>query len=212
MYFLTDKELGDKTEFTLTMKDWVITTEERQTNDLDTYLEIDGEFNIDLSKEKAVQNSKKIQVSCNDVIYENKNLTQTIESVVVTPLQTIVKVHSIYDNVNKEKLTDANNTEYIGPRAYKIFNANGEEINSFSSESKRKITYTDGKEEEWATGQIEPTRGTFENASLEVTDIILIENSIDNSSIKIVSQDGNGIKNIEYTNIGSFEIDLTKEQ
>ena len=146
MYFLTDKELGDKTEFTLTMKDWVITTEERQTNDLDTYLEIDGEFNIDLSKEKAVQNSKKIQVSCNDVIYENKNLTQTIESVVVTPLQTIVKVHSIYDNVNKEKLTDANNTEYIGPRAYKIFNANGEEINSFSSESKRKITYTDGKE------------------------------------------------------------------
>ena len=61
-------------------------------------------------------------------------------------------------------------------------------------------------------GQIEPTRGTFENASLEVTDIILIENSIDNSSIKIVSQDGNGIKNIEYTNIGSFEIDLTKEQ
>ena len=212
MYFLTDKELGDKTEFTLTMKDWVITTEERQTNDLDTYLEIDGEFNIDLSKEKAVQNSKKIQVSCNDVIYENKNLTQTIESVVVTPLQTIVKVHSIYDNVNKEKLTDANNTEYIGPRAYKIFNANGEEINSFSSESKRKITYTDGKEEEWATGQIEPTRGTFENASLEVTDIILIENSIDNSSIKIVSQEGNGIKNIEYTNIGSFEIDLTKEQ
>ena len=212
MYFLTDKELGDKTEFTLTMKDWVITTEERQTNDLDTYLEIDGEFNIDLSKEKAVQNSKKIQVSCNDVIYENKNLTQTIESVVVTPLQTIVKVHSIYDNVNKEKLTDANNTEYIGPRAYKIFNANGEEINSFSSESKRKITYTDGKEEEWATGQIEPTRGTFENASLEVTDIILIENSIDNSSIKIVSQDGNEIKNIEYTNIGSFEIDLTKEQ
>ena len=212
MYFLTDKELGDKTEFTLTMKDWVITTEERQTNDLDTYLEIDGEFNIDLSKEKAVQNSKKIQVSCNDVIYENKNLTQTIESVVVTHLQTIVKVHSIYDNVNKEKLTDANNTEYIGPRAYKIFNANGEEINSFSSESKRKITYTDGKEEEWATGQIEPTRGTFENASLEVTDIILIENSIDNSSIKIVSQEGNGIKNIEYTNIGSFEIDLTKEQ
>ena len=212
MYFFTDKDLGDKTEFTLTMKDWVITTVERQTNDLDTYLEIGGEFNIDLSKEKAIQNSKKIQVTCNDVIYENKDLTQTIESVVVTPLQTIVKVYSIYDNVNKEKLADVNNEKHIGPRAYKIFNANGEEINSFSSESQRKIIYADGKEEEWAIGQIEPTRGTFENATLEITDIILIENSPNNSNIKIVSQDGNGIKNIEYTDIGSFEIDLTKEQ
>ena len=26
MYFLTDKELGDKTEFTITMKDFIITT------------------------------------------------------------------------------------------------------------------------------------------------------------------------------------------
>ena len=76
MYFLTDKELGDKTEFTLTMKDCVITTVERQMNDLDTYLQIDGEFNIDLSKEKAVQNSKNIEINCDEVVYDDKGLTQ----------------------------------------------------------------------------------------------------------------------------------------
>ncbi len=212
MYFLTDKELGDKTEFTLTMKDCVITTVKRQMNDLDTYLQIDGEFNIDLSKEKAVQNSKNIEINCDEVVYDDKGLTQKIESVVVTPLQTIVKVHSTYENVGYSDLTNATSEDHIGIRQYKVLSEDGEEINSYSLEAKRIITYEDGKEEEWEAGQIEPTRFSFTNATLETMDYILIEKRNDDSKIKIVSQEGNGIKNIEYTDIGSFEIDLTKEQ
>ena len=212
MYFLTDKELGDKTEFTLTMKDCVITTVERQMNDLDTYLQIDGEFNIDLSKEKSLENSKKIEVSCGEVIYEDKDLTQKIESVVVTPLQTIVKVHSTYENVGYSDLTNATSEDHIGIRQYKVLSEDGKEINSYSLEAKRIITYEDGKEEEWEAGQIEPTRFSFTNATLETMDYILIEKRNDNSKIKIVSQEGNGIKKVEYKDIGSFEIDLTKEQ
>ena len=212
MYFLTDKELGDKTEFTLTMKDCVITTVERQMNDLDTYLQIDGEFNIDLSKEKAVQNSKNIEINCDEVVYDDKGLTQKIESVVVTPLQTIVKVHSTYENVGYSDLTNATSEDHIGIKQYKVLSEGGEEINSYSSEAKRIITYEDGKEEEWGAGQIEPTRFSFTNATLETMDYILIEKRNDNSKIKIVSQEGNGIKKVEYKDIGSFEIDLTKEQ
>ena len=212
MYFLTDKELGDKKEFTLTMKDCVITTVERQMNDLDTYLQIDGEFNIDLSKEKAVQNSKNIEINCDEVVYDDKGLTQKIESVVVTPLQTIVKVHSTYENVGYSDLTNATSEDHIGIRQYKVLSEDGEEINSYSLEAKRIITYEDGKEEEWEAGQIEPTRFSFTNATLETMDYILIEKRNDNSKIKIVSQEGNGIKKVEYKDIGSFEIDLTKEQ
>ena len=211
MYFLTDKELGDKTEFTLTIKDWVITTRERQYRDFDTYLKIDGQFDIELSKEKALENSKKIEVSCDEVIYEDKDLTQKIESVVVTPLQTIVKVHSTYENVDDSQLTNASSENHIGFRQYKVLSENGEEINSYKSETKRFITYADGKKEEWGSGQIDATRTSFENATLETIDYIFIENHENNSKIKIVSQEGNGIKNIEYTDIGSFEIDLTKE-
>ena len=212
MYFLTDKELGDKTKFTLTMKDWVITTEVRQPGDLDTYLKIDGEFNIDLSKEKAVQNSKNIEINCGEVVYDDKGLTQKIESIVVTPLQIIVKVHSTYENVGYNDLTNATSEDHIGIRQYKVLSEGGEEINSYSSEAKRIITYEDGKEEEWGAGQIEPTRFSFTNATLETMDYILIEKRNDNSKIKIVSQEGNGIKKVEYKDIGSFEIDLTKEQ
>ena len=212
MYFLTDKELGDKTKFTLTMKDLVITTEDRQIHDWDTYLKIDGQFDIKLSKEKALENTKKIEVSCDDVIYADKDLTQKIESVVVTPLQTIVKVESTYENVNISKLTNTTSEDHIGFREYKVLSQNGEEIDSSNYEFERKITYSDGKEEEWNAGEIEPTRISFENATLETIDYILIEKNNDDSKIKIVSQEGNGIKNIEYTNIGSFEIDLTKEQ
>ena len=212
MYFLTDKELGDKTEFTLTMKDCVITTVERQMNDLDTYLQIDGEFNIDLSKEKAVQNSKNIEINCGEVVYDDKGLTQKIESIVVTPLQIIVKVHSTYENVGYNDLTNATSEDHIGIRQYKVLSEDGEKINSYNSEAKRIITYEDGKEEEWGAGQIEPTRFSFTNATLETMDYILIEKRNDNSKIKIVSQEGNGIKKVEYKDIGSFEIDLTKEQ
>ena len=212
MYFLTDKELGDKTKFTLTMKDWVITTEVRQPGDLDTYLKIDGEFNIDLSKEKAVQNSKNIEINCGEVVYDDKGLTQKIESIVVTPLQIIVKVHSTYENVGYSDLTNATSEDHIGIKQYKVLSEGGEEINSYSSEAKRIITYEDGKEEEWGAGQIEPTRFSFTNATLETMDYILIEKRNDNSKIKIVSQEGNGIKKVEYKDIGSFEIDLTKEQ
>ena len=212
MYFLTDKELGDKTKFTLTMKDWVITTEVRQPGDLDTYLKIDGEFNIDLSKEKAVQNSKNIEINCGEVVYDDKGLTQKIESIVVTPLQIIVKVHSTYENVGYSDLTNATSEDHIGLKQYKVLSEGGEEINSYSSEAKRIITYEDGKEEEWGAGQIEPTRFSFTNATLETMDYILIEKRNDNSKIKIVSQEGNGIKKVEYKDIGSFEIDLTKEQ
>ena len=212
MYFLTDKELGDKTKFTLTMKDWVITPEVRQPGDLDTYLKIDGEFNIDLSKEKAVQNSKNIEINCDEVVYDDKGLTQKIESIVVTPLQIIVKVRSTYENVGYNDLTNVTSEDHIGIRQYKVLSEDGEEINSYSLETKRIITYEDGKEEEWGAGQIEPTRFSFTNATLETMDYILIEKRNDNSKIKIVSQEGNGIKKVEYKDIGSFEIDLTKEQ
>ena len=215
MYFLTEKELGDKTEFTVTMKDFIITTTIMEYGDTDTCLKIDGQFDIKLSKEKALENSRKIEVSDEKIVYKDKELTQKIESVVVTPLQTIIKVHSIYEDVTYSKLTDSTSEEHIGIREYKVFNESGGEINSYNFETKRMITYADGKEEEWDSGQIEPTKIPFKNGTLEIIDYILIEND-NNSKIKVLSQERNGlingIKKVECTDIGSFEIDLTKEK
>lgn len=215
MYFLTDKELGDKTEFTITMKDFIITTTQMEYGDTDTCLRLDGQFDIKLSKEKALENSRKIEVSNEEIVYKDKELTQKIESTVVTPLQTIVKVHSTYEHIDYSQLTDSTSEEHIGIREYKVFNESGNEINSYSFETKRMITYADGKEEEWGSDQIEPTRIPFKDATLEIIDYILIENE-DNSKIKILSQERNGlingIKKVVYTDIGSFKIDLTREK
>ena len=89
---------------------------------------------------------------------------------------------------------------------------NGKEINSSNYEFERKITYSDGKEEEWSPGQIDATRIPFEDATLETIDYIFIENHENNSRIEIVSQVGYGLKKLEYDDIGSLKIDLTKEQ
>ena len=213
MYFFTDKELGDKTEFNLTIKDIVIRTKEMQYGDGETCLKFDGQFDVKLSKEKAIENSKEIEVNdIKEVIYETTGLTQKIESIVVTPLQTIVKVHSTYEHIDYSQLTNSTSQDHIGPNEYKILDENGEIINSYSSEIKRKITYSDGKEEEWNTLQIDATRIPFENATLETIDCIFIEKHENNSKIKIVSQVGHGLKRLEYSDIGSFEIDLTREK
>ena len=213
MYFFTDKELGDKTEFNLTIKDIVIRTKEMQYGDGETCLKFDGQFDVKLSKEKAIENSKEIEVNdIKEVIYETTGLTQKIENIVVTPLQTIVKVHSTYEHIDYSQLTNSTSQDHIGPNEYKILDENGEIINSYSSEIKRKITYSDGKEEEWNTLQIDATRIPFENATLETIDCIFIEKHENNSKIKIVSQVGHGLKRLEYSDIGSFEIDLTREK
>ena len=207
MYFLTDKELGDKTKFTLTMKDWIITTGTRQIFDNDTCLKIDKKFDIELSKEKAVENSKKIEPDYKELEYFEKEMTQKMESVTVTPLQTIVKITSLYENLNYSD----NFYEQLGKRKFRVVDENGKEINSEYFEIKWKGIYSDGIEEEWIPGNINPSRHNFKNVSLEITNYILIEKQKESSKLKIIFQEGNGIKNIEYTDIGSFEIDLTKE-
>ena len=213
MYFLTDKELGDKTEFTVTMKDFVITTQEMQYGDEETCLKFDGQFDVKLSKEKAIENSKEIEVNdIKEVIYETTGLTQKVERVLVTPLQIIVKVHSTYEHIDYSQLTDSTTQDHIGPNEYKTLDENGKIVNTCSNEIKRKITYSDGKEEEWNPLQVDATRIPFKNATLETIDYIFIEKHEDDSKIKIISQVGHGLKRLEYSDIGSFEIDLTREK
>ena len=167
-------------------------------------IEIEGEFTVELSKSNAVENTKIIVPNNSEVNY--KNMTKKIDEVKITPLQIIVKVTSTIDNVSMNSLSNIRDKDYIGHIEYNVYDNNGEQLSDYSFEIKRQITYSNGKSEEWSTGDI-GTYKDFENATMELTEYIIIEKNEDTESLKIEPFERIDGKE-EQTELDEFNIDL----
>ncbi len=223
MYFLTDKELNGKTNFKLTLKldginnignkddyigekDFIILNTENNSRKID----ISGEFNVEVSKDKALENTKIIDANCESAKY--KELTQSVDEVKVTPLQIIIKLKTQIDNVSLQSLSSTRNKDYIGIIDYNVYDTNGNKLNSFNIEKQRTITYSNGTTEEWAPGDI-GTYKDFYGATMNLTEYIIIEKKDNIQGIKIVptvrepdfSSERYEEKNVNLT---SFDINL----
>lgn len=223
MYFLTDKELNGKTNFKLTLKldginnignkddyigekDFIILNTENNSRKID----ISGEFNVEVSKDKALENTKIVDANCESAKY--KELTQSVDEVKVTPLQIIIKLKTQIDNVSLQSLSSTRNKDYIGIIDYNVYDTNGNKLNSFNIEKQRTITYSNGTTEEWAPGDI-GTYKDFYGATMNLTEYIIIEKKDNIQGIKIVptvrepdfSSERYEEKNVDLT---SFDINL----
>ena len=223
MYFLTDKELNGKTNFKLTLKldginnignkddyigekDFIILNTENNSRKIDT----SGEFNVEVSKDKALENTKIVDVNCESAKY--KGLTKSVDEVKVTPLQIIIKLKTQIDNVSLQSLSSTRNKDYIGIIDYNVYDTNGNKLNSFNIEKQRTITYSNGTTEEWAPGDI-GTYKDFYGATMNLTEYIIIEKKDNIQGIKIVptvrepdfSSERYEEKNVDLT---SFDINL----
>lgn len=205
MYFLTEKELGTKQEFTITLKDVVIEASDTQIEQEQVYLPISGEFNVKVSKEKAVENTKIIEPNCEEIKY--KDMTKKVEKVMITPLQTIVKISSVYQNLSLEKLTNTKNANHINIIEYEAYDENGESLSVCSYETKRTITYEDGRIEEWEQGDI-GTSKNFYNGKMELTEYVIIEKE-ESQYVKLKLKERLESTNVtEYNTLGNFIINL----
>lgn len=182
MYFLTEKEIGEKTEFKITMDKIILTSRLVQLGAEAVYIPIDGKIEVEVSKSKALEETKNIKVESDTANYENMCIK--IDKVTVSPLQTIVKIKNKISNVSHINLNDSQDDNHIGDIVYKVYDENKNELNSNSFEAQRKITYSDGSIEEWASGDIGNDK-EFKNATLELTDYIVIEKIKDNNMIAI---------------------------
>lgn len=203
MYFLTDKELGNKKEFTITINEVVIEVNDIQNDEEEVYFQINGQFNVKVSKEKAVENTQIIEPECEEIKY--KDMTKKVEKVMITPLQTIVKVSTLYENLSLQKLSKTEDKDYINLIEYEACNENEEELSVFSYETKRTITYSDGRVEEWEQGDI-GTSEKFYNAKMELTEYVIIEKEKENSKIILTAKERLNEK--KYNILGKFEINL----
>ena len=195
MYFLTDEVLQNKNTFTLTLE----LNEIANRGDEENYkgsakgvivntthnkksISIDGKFNVEVSKEKALENTKKIEPD--NTIARYKNMSKNITEIKVTPLQIIVKLETKIENVSSSSLAGENDKDYIGRIDYNVSDDKGNELLKYSFESKRTITYSNGKVEEWSPGDIKKNK-TFSGATMSLVEYIIIEKADDVKQINI---------------------------
>lgn len=222
IYFLTDKDLGDKTDFTITLKNIVIANqaEKKKTDsnfillnmpDNERYIEIGGEFNVELSKKKALENTQRIKGNGKEVTYKKK--IQKIDEVIITPMQIIVKLDSEIKDLNINSLCSNENKDYIGIERFKAYDENDNELELLNMETKRTITYENGKTEEWAPGDI-GTYKSFYNATMNLQDYVIIERNPEIKSIKLIPiieelvRNSDGVLEAKDTELDNFMINL----
>lgn len=205
MYFLTDEVLQNKNTFTLTLE----LNEIANRGDEENYkgsakgvivntthnkksISIDGKFNIKVSKEKALENTKIIEPDDTKATY--KQMTKNITEIKVTPLQIIVKIETKIENVSSSSLAGVNDKDYIGVINYNVSDDKGNKLLKYNFESKRTITYSNGKVEEWSPGDI-GTYKTFSGATMNLVEYIIIEKANDVKQINITPVvDGDKVK------------------
>ena len=84
MHFLTEKELGEKTDFTITISNAIL-----KNWDTGSYITFNGKLDIPLTKDPVRNHTEVIEQEEQETTY--KEMTTKIEKVSVSPLQTIVK-------------------------------------------------------------------------------------------------------------------------
>lgn len=196
IFFITDKNWNGKNEFKLTLKNCFINTDtvrlsgEYGDYKLHTSTEgsggnfyMDGEINVDVSKEKALENTEVIIPQVTEAKY--KNMTKTVEKVELTPMQIIVRISTQINNVSLNSLSSTMNKDHIGMTEFKVLGEDGQELIATNYETRRTITYADGTVEEWARGDI-GTYKNFSNATMNLEEIIIIEKKTDTKNIKII--------------------------
>lgn len=221
---LTDENLKGKTNYNITLKNVILANKGQlkqgkeeiykgssliNTPNNARRIDIEGEFSVDVSKDKIMENSKITKLVDKKSSY--KNVTQEIEEINVNPLQTIIRTKTTITGVSSSKRywyeDEIQNPLWV---EFKILDENGKELTSESFETKKILTKGDGTVEEWYPGDVDGM-SKYTNGTFELTEYIIVEKSNTNK-IKIIPS----FQNVErktgeekYHTLAPIEIDLT---
>lgn len=224
VFLLTDDDLKGKTNYNITLKNNIIANNAQLKHGEETKykgmslantpnnarrIDIEGEFSVDVSKEKILADSNIIRLADKKASY--KNVTQEIEQISINPIQTIIRTKTTITGVSSSKRYDYED-EMQNPLwvEFNITDENGKELKCESFETKKILTKEDGTVEEWYPGDIDGM-SRYSNGTFELTEYIIVENNNTNkmkitTSFPATSKEGNGEK---YHTLAPIEIDLT---
>lgn len=221
MYMLDDEVLKGKDNFKITLKNNKMVNIinwkswkgwrndcQRVPSDATTTIDIPGDFEVKVSKDNILKDS--IVITNPNIKSEFRNITHTVEKVVVSPIQTIVTIkHSATkqsSNAFANKYKDPNIEHLPLTREYKVYDANGDELTCFSTRNKNTLIYSNGTREDYDYHDIPNKK--YSNATWENIECLLIENT-DTEYIKIVPVEvvRNPVEGVEDT-FGEIEYEM----
>ncbi len=207
VWFLDETILGDEETFEIELRDIAIKVLGRDG------FKIDGSIQTTLSKTEAMEHSKVITPKEEMTVTRGK-MKHTLEKVTVTPLQNIVEIKTVYEDVNRD---DFKNTI----RAL-VYEAYYDDIYSLSTKdivTESRITYEDGSTEEHEVPDVFFEndifdKETFEHAKYEITRKIAIDQSDKNEAftLKVYEYDFRGEdERKEINGIQQYDINLVEQ-
>jgi hypothetical protein len=197
LWFLSDTEIGDKEEFTITLDDVRLMVGENLIN-------FDGKFEVELSKTKALDNTKTYEL--NNIAINYERLTANVEKIIESPIQTLIKVRRTLDDVTSKNFVTLSEDDYVGDLKYEVYDQNGNQISEYNVITKYVYYYKDGTIKESDNEEGIEYDGFYKYDTEEY--IVIAQNdAITNLTVEVFEV--NEYKGITR-NIGEYDIDLTK--
>ncbi len=196
LYFLPS-DIVERETFTVTLDNVIVTI----NSDDSKFLEMDGKFEIEVSKEKAVANTTTIKNENASVKYER--LTNKIEKVSQTPMQTVIKLSST--------ITDITTRNAVEPKylIYKVYDQDDNELFVFNVTTETEYHWEDGRVETFINDGAGITEWGF-NKTIDTEYIVTEKNSnIKALRVEVFQKDENAGTT---RNIGIHVINLRKER
>lgn len=194
--FIPDEIIDDKASFTISINDFrIIKSYDRNTIDVnsdnssivvgkseDLYKIIDmhGEYDCYFLN-KPNENSKIYYYKFDDIVFENR--VQTLEYVKVTPMQTIIKIKSVINNITNFEpnipITEIDNPELISFSIYNVYDEEGKKLDSSTILEEKVIEFEDGHKEYYTKTQIGPewNQSNPFNQTMTMIDYVIVSNN-----------------------------------
>lgn len=148
-------------------------------------IDLPGEFEVNVSKNDILKDSKVIENP--DIKSEFRNITQKVEKVVASPVQTVVQVkHSASQQSSNTFANRYSNPEIEHlpiTNRYKVYDSDERELSCLTLSNKNTLIYSDGTREDYDKHDIPNKK--YSNATWETVEYLLIENTT-SEYIKIV--------------------------
>lgn len=193
-YVLPKENYQNSENIILKLSNLEILANKTQLGDTQKRIYILDNYEIKLQQNDSIKTLSNLSTA--NSINNNVKISQKIDYVSISPIQTTMKISTQLDNVNYEDLVNSNSENYIGQIDYEIYDENNNTVSSYKVETKRKITYSDGSTEEWETDSVTPSK-YFKNAKLELTQFLICEKSSNNLTIKTVNENKNVVNELK---------------
>lgn len=183
-YLLPQENYQNVDKLKLKMNNLEIISNKTQLGDTQKRIHLLDNYEIEVKKNGYIKNMDNLSIT--NSINNHKKISQKIDYISTSPIQTTIKISTQLENVNYDELVDLNNKNYIGQLYYEIYDENNNLLSSYKVETKRKIIYSNGETEEWEIDSVTPSE-YFENAKIELTHYLICEKSESNLTIKTVN-------------------------